>query len=100
MVNKLKVYDKKGNFEQEIELGGKRSLLDDMLDNGINVFFGCMGGSCSACKCKVTKGIEHIDKEALGPQVYTDVADDEVLSCIARAKEGVDEEEIELEKCL
>jgi ferredoxin len=59
-----------------------------------------MGGSCSACKCKITKGKEFIDNEALGPQVYTDVADDEVLSCIARVKDDVDGEVIELEKCL
>ncbi len=55
MTNKLKIHNKKGEFEQEIILSGKRSLLDDMLDNGAQVFFGCMGGSCSACKCKITK---------------------------------------------
>ena len=100
MVNKLKVHSKEGTFEQEIELGGKRSLLDDMLDNGVNVFFGCMGGSCSACKCKITKGLDKIDKEAMGPQRFKDVKEDEILSCISKVKDDVDDETIELEKVL
>lgn len=100
MTNKLKIHNKKGEFEQEIILSGKRSLLDDMLDNGAQVFFGCMGGSCSACKCKITKGIEYIDKEAMGDQRYDDVGDDEVLSCIARVRQDVDGKDIELNKCL
>ena len=100
MVNKAKVYDKNGNFEREIELTQNRSLLDSMLDNGVQVFFGCMGGSCSACKVKITKGMDKIDREAKGEQRYTDVKEDEVLSCIADVKEGVDGETIEFEKVL
>ena len=100
MSNKLKIHSKTGEFEREIELGGKRSLLDDMLDNGVQVFFGCMGGSCSACKCRITKGMEKIDKEAMGPQRYKDVKENEILSCIAKVKDDVDGETIELEKVL
>lgn len=100
MVNKLKIHSKTGTFEKEIELSGKRSFLDDMLDNGVQVFFGCMGGSCSACKCRITKGLDKIDKEAVGPQRYLDVKENEILSCITKVKENVDGETIEIEKVL
>lgn len=100
MANKAKIYDKNGKFEEEITLSEKKSLLDDMLDNGVQVFFGCMGGSCSACKCRIVKGADLIDKEALGEQRYGDVKENEFLSCITRVKEGVDNKEIEIEKVL
>lgn len=100
MSNKLKIHDKHGNFEKEISLTGKRSLLDEMLNEGIQIFFGCMGGSCSACKCRVIKGLENIDKEAVGEQRFTGVKEDEILTCIAKVKKNVKNETIEIEKCL
>lgn len=100
MTVKLKVNNKDGSFDKEIEVPNKKSLLDEMLDKNVEVYFGCMGGSCSACKCKILKGMEHIDKEAMGPQVYKDVAEDEVLSCIAKVKDEAQDVEIEIQKVL
>jgi ferredoxin len=98
--NILHVYDKTGKFEKEIILEGKKSFLDEMLDHNIQVFYGCMGGSCSACKCKILSGNEFVDKEAMGPQVYSDVKEDEILSCIAKVKENSFGKVIEIQKLL
>lgn len=97
---KLVVRNKDGSFDKEFVVPNKKSLLDEMLDNGVDVYFGCMGGSCSACKCKIIKGMDKIDREYMGPQVYKDVKDDEVLSCIAKVKDEIDDTEIEIQKAL
>ena len=67
----------------------KKTFLDFALDRDIPLKFGCMGGSCSACKCEVVKGQEHIDREGIGKQVYKDVKENEILTCIATFKDGI-----------
>lgn len=98
-MKELVVYDKEDNLLKTIELTEdvlmnkrfrrKNSMLDILIENDIQIFFGCMGGSCSACKCKIISGREHIDNEGISRQVYKDVKDDEVLSCITTINDNI-----------
>lgn len=103
----MKVYNKDDKMIKEIRLSDddlvnkrfnrKKSVLDILLDNDVEIFFGCMGGSCSACVCELMKGEENIDREGIHPQVYRGIAEDEFLTCIATIKENLPESaEIEL----
>ena len=110
MTLKITFLDKNNNLIKTIhpkpeELINKRSkkaksLLDIGLDNGVDIKFGCMGGSCSACKCKIIKGENQIDKEGLNKQIYKDVKDDEFLSCIGTVKENKEDQEIKIKLLL
>ena len=68
--------------------GREKSILDIFLDNDIEIFYGCMGGSCGACICDIVEGEEYIDKEKIRTQVYKNVNQKEVLTCIAGFKEN------------
>jgi ferredoxin len=93
----IKVLNKDGNLINEIEvnventfnkiLKRKKSILDILLDNKIDIYYGCMGGSCSACVCEIIEGKEHIDKEGLHEQVYKGIGEKDFLSCIATIKD-------------
>ena len=95
---KILVYDKNSNLIKEIVvtdensynkiLKRKKSILDILLDNKVDVYYGCMGGSCSACKCEILSGEECIDREGLHEQIYKEVSPNEILSCIATIKDG------------
>ena len=54
---------------------------------GAPIPFSCGAGACRTCCCQVTKGLEHIDKEAVGP-MHIMVDDDEILTCMAGVKVG------------
>ncbi len=95
---KITVYNKDGSFNKEFQGTSDIALLDQLIEENTDIYYGCMGGSCSACKCKILKGMEHIDKEGFGKQVYQGVKENEVLSCITKIKDK--DCEIEIEKVL
>lgn len=96
---KLKVYDKDNIEIKTLDLKDedlvnqrfrrKNSILDLLLNNGVNMFYGCMGGSCSACVCELISGEQFIDKEGIHEQVFKGIKDNEFLTCIASIKEGL-----------
>ena len=88
---KLKIYNKDNSFLNEIKLNSKEEILNQLINNNIEIFYGCMGGSCGACASTILKGEEHIDKEARKPAVFKGLKDKEFLPCIARVKEDNDE---------
>ena len=95
---KLKVFDKDDNLMMSLDvtnensynkiLKRKKSILDILLDNKIDIYYGCMGGSCSACVCEVMSGSEHIDREGLHEQIYKGINEKDILTCIATIKDG------------
>lgn len=86
---KVTINDKKNSLDKDILIDNSKSILDNMIDNNVQVFYGCMGGSCGACKCEITYGIEFIEKEAIRPKVYRGVKENEVLTCIAKLKKDI-----------
>jgi ferredoxin len=98
----LSILNKDGNPSQELSfsdeglfntrLRRKKSILDLLLDNGVEIYFGCMGGSCSACVVTLLSGEEHLDREGLNAQIYKGIASNEILTCIATIKDKVPED--------
>ena len=95
---KLKVFNKDGNMIATVDvteeksynkiLRRKKSILDILLDNKIDIYYGCMGGSCSACVCEIISGGEHIDREGLHEQIYKGIGEKDILTCIATIKDS------------
>ena len=77
----------------------KNSILDILLNKEINVYVGCMGGSCCACVCELVSGKEHLDIEGCGTQIYKGIPESSFLTCIATIKEDLkDDAVIEIKK--
>lgn len=98
----IKVFDKKDRLIMDIDakpehrynqrLRRKKSILAILLDNQIELYYGCMGGSCSACVTELVSGEEFIDKEGLHEQIYKGIRGKDFLSCIATVKDEIDED--------
>lgn len=75
----------------EVELDGEvhqlswprsQSLVDIMLDKGIDVPYSCQEGECGSCMCTVTEGtVDMVRNDILDPE---DIASGYVLGCQAR----------------
>ena len=77
----------KGNTEESIGTQAQ--------EQGAPIPFSCGVGACRTCVCRIEKGGDLIEKEAVSPMHIT-VEDNELLSCIAGIKEGAGEGDIEL----
>lgn len=83
---KVTVTDPAGNTAAEFDGNSEEALGTQAQDAGAPIPFSCGVGACRTCLCKVSKGLEHIDQEAVGPKhIMTD--SDEILTCIAGIKE-------------
>jgi len=87
---KLEILNKDGSSEKIVEVDSSKNLLDQMIDNGSLVIFGCFGG-CGSCKCQIENGAELINKEAIRPAVLKGMKDDDFMPCIAKLKNNVGE---------
>lgn len=90
----LKVYDKKNNFLNEISVDSQKSILDQMLDKGLPILFGCFGGSCGTCLCEIISGKEHLNTSAIRPLIYKGLKENQFLPCIAKINTDAKEEDI------
>lgn len=86
---KVTVKDPAGNVMAEFTANSEESLGTQAQDAGAPIPFSCGVGACRTCVCKVEKGMEHIDREAIGP-MHIMVEDDENLTCISSIKPGTD----------
>ncbi len=84
---KLKLYNRKGDLEGEYQITSKKNILDEVLDNGGEILYGCFGGSCATCISTILSGKEFIDMEGIRAFVYRGLNEDEFLPCIAKIKE-------------
>jgi ferredoxin len=94
---KVTVSDNAGKKIADFDANTDESVGTQAQENGAPIPFSCGVGACRACVCKVKKGKEHIDEEAVGPK-HIQTEDDEILSCISGVKkEAPENAEIELE---
>lgn len=93
-MTKLKIYNKDQSFLNQITLNGKDNFLKQMLNNNIQIYYGCQGGSCGACACTIINGKENIDTEAKKKAVFKGLEKGEFLPCIAKIKENLKGDEI------
>jgi len=88
---KVKVKNTNGDVVAEFVANADESLGTQAQEAGAPIPFSCGVGACRTCVCKVEKGMEHIDREAVGP-MHIMVEDDENLTCISGIKPGTDSE--------
>lgn len=89
---KITILKKNNSLEKDIYIKKpNRSILDNMLDENIEIFYGCMGGSCGACKCEIIEGEEFIEKEGIRSKIYKAIQGKEFLPCVAKLKNNVEE---------
>ena len=107
---KLIIYNKENSLVTTLQikeedaynkiLKRKKSILDILLDNKVEIYYGCMGGSCSACKCIILSGLNNINKEGLHEMIYKNIENNEILSCISTIKDFSSEKTIEIKLAL
>ena len=51
-----------GNDKSEIKYDGKSTILDALMENGVDAPYSCQSGSCMACLGKVTKGRVYMEE--------------------------------------
>ncbi len=94
---KITIKDNSGKQVTQFTNNGDDPIGIQAQEAGADIPFSCGVGACRTCVGKVTKGAEHIDKEAMGQQ-HIDTEDDEILTCIAGCKKDLPEDvEIEIE---
>ncbi len=94
---KITINDNAGKKVSDFDATSDESIGTQAQDNGAPIPFSCGVGACRACVCKVKKGKEFIDQEAIGPK-HIQTEDDEILSCISAVKADAPEDaEIELD---
>jgi len=94
---KITINDNTGKKITEFDATADESIGTQAQENGAPIPFSCGVGACRACVCKVKKGKEFIDQEAIGPK-HIQTEDDEILTCISAVKSDAPEKaEIELD---
>lgn len=66
------------------EVSGRRPLLDELRDLGVDLPYGCKYGGCITCAAKLIEG--EIDQRAQVALNNRQIADGYVILCVARAK--------------
>lgn len=93
---KVTVNDQSGEENSAFKANTDEALGSQAQDAGSPIPFSCGVGACRTCICRVEKGMEHIDKEAVSP-MHIEVEENEILSCVAGLKpDAPDDAEIVL----
>lgn len=69
------------------EVPAGETILDHLLDAGVNVGFSCMSGMCGSCRVVVLEGIPDHRDEVLSPAERA--ANDRLMICCSRARTPV-----------
>ena len=68
----------------EYDCDGHTTLLNQGLEQGLDLPFGCMGGACTTCKAKLIQGkVEMEDHSSLRPE---EIEQGWILTCQAVPK--------------
>jgi len=78
----ITIKNTKGDILKQLPNDINQTLLAQLADNDIFIDASCYSGACSACSCKITEGIDLINKEKMG-EVYVEPEEGSVLTCIA-----------------
>ena len=66
------------------EVTGRRPLLDELRDQGVDLPYGCKYGGCITCAAKLING--EVDQRAQVALNNRQIANGYVILCVARAK--------------
>ncbi len=66
------------------EVSGRRPLLDELRDQGVDLPYGCKYGGCITCAAKLIEG--EVDQRAQVALNNRQIANGYVILCVARAK--------------
>ena len=66
------------------EVTGRKPLLDELRDQGVDLPYGCKYGGCITCAAKLIDG--EVDQRAQVALNNRQIADGYVILCVARAK--------------
>ena len=66
------------------EVSGRRPLLDELRDQGVDLPYGCKYGGCITCAAKLIEG--EVDQRAQLALNNRQIANGYVVLCVARAK--------------
>ncbi len=88
---KIIIKDDQGKDSSTFIANKDESIGSQAQDAGSPIPFSCGVGACRTCVCKVEKGMEFINPEAISPQ-HIEVEDGEILTCIAGLKEDTPED--------
>ena len=66
------------------EVSGRRPLLDELRDQGVDLPYGCKYGGCITCAAKLIEG--ELDQRAQVALNNRQIANGYVILCVARAK--------------
>ena len=72
----------RGNASYQVS--GRRPLLDELRDQGVDLPYGCKYGGCITCAAKLIEG--EIDQRAQVALNNRQIADGYVILCLARAQ--------------
>ncbi len=71
----------RGNASYQVS--GRRPLLDELRDQGVDLPYGCKYGGCITCAAKLIEG--DVDQRAQVALNNRQIADGYVILCVARA---------------
>ncbi|MDR1876203.1 MAG: 2Fe-2S iron-sulfur cluster binding domain-containing protein [Flavobacteriaceae bacterium] len=74
----------KGRTHTFIWMNNGSSLLDALLDNGIDAPYSCKGGVCGSCQCRKLEGDVHFGKNLV--LTDEDIKNGKILTCAAYPK--------------
>ena len=66
------------------EVSGRRPLLDELRDQGVDLPYGCKYGGCITCAAKLIEG--ELDQRAQVALNNRQIANGYIILCVARAK--------------
>ena len=69
---------------REIEVGADRTLLQCLLEGGVDLLFSCEEGVCGSCEVKVLDGIPLHRDSVLSPKEQAKC--DRMMACVSRSK--------------
>ena len=73
------------NRDQAIyQVKGRKSLLDELRDQGVDLPYGCRYGGCITCAAKLISG--EVDQRAQVALNNRQIKDGYIVLCVARAK--------------
>ena len=69
------------------QVAGRKPLLDELLEQGVDLPYGCRYGGCITCAAKLVAG--EIDQRAQTALNNRQISDGYVILCVARARSNV-----------
>ena len=71
----------------EYEVDAKRSILDELRNQGVDLPYGCKYGGCITCAAKLTSG--DVDQKRQVALINWQLDNGYVILCVARAKSDI-----------